>query len=290
LKLLRYDMGIRVMEKEDIEFATSLTAEEGWYYTPRELEVMLRLDPEGSFIFEEDERLGISTSVTYGRTGVLGHLVVSKKGRGRKIGSSLLKVALDHMTDRGVDSILLYAAQEAVSLYSRHGFAPRDEIYCVHLDLRDSHKRIPSRTCARMKRQDLSEVAELDERLFGDDRSALMKALYDEGPNHAFKIERDGRIVGYVMARHDHIGYDLGPWACTSDDSADAESLFLTALSTLEEGTIYMGSFFKNKEAVRIADTVPKTRSWRIPLMIRGKERYATDPHHTFGIAAFELG
>jgi ribosomal protein S18 acetylase RimI-like enzyme len=283
-------MGIRLMEKEDLEFATSLTAEEGWYYTPRELEVMLRLDPEGSFVFEEDERLGISTSVTYGRTGVLGHLVVSKKGRGRKIGNSLLKAALDHMAEKGVESILLYAAQEAVSLYSRHGFTPRGEIYCVHLDLKDSHKRPSSKTCAPMRRQDLAQVAEMDERLFGDDRRALLEVLYDEGPQHAFKIERDGRIVGYVMARHDHIGYDLGPWVCTTDDPADAESLFLTALTTLEESTIYMGSFFKNKEAVRIADTIPKARSWRIPLMIRGKDRYATDLHHTFGIAAFELG
>lgn len=279
-----------MLRKDDIDFAASLTAGEGWYYTPRELEVMLRLDPEGSFVYEDGERLGISTSVTYGRTGVLGHLVVSKKGRGRKIGESLLRSAIEYMVGKGVDSILLYATLEAMSLYQRHGFTPRDELYCVHLNLQHKVGPARSRDCVPMRRDDISEVAEIDRKMFGDDRSSLLRILYDEGPDHAFKLERDGRIVGFVMARHDHIGYDLGPWASVTGDPSDAESLFRTTLSTLTEGTVYMGSFFKNKEAVRIVDAMPKVRSWRIPLMIRGEERYATDLNHIFGIAAFELG
>ena len=283
-------MGIRVMRKEDIDFAAALTVKEGWFYTPRELELMLRLDPEGSFVFEDEQRLGFATTVTYGRTGVLGHLVVGREGRGKKIGGSLLKAAIEYVSEKGAESMLLYATPEAVKLYQKHGFVPRDDIYCVHLSLQKEHMGRRSPVCLHMKRQDLRQVSEIDRDLFGDDRKALLEVLFDEAEGHAFKLERDGRIVGYVMARHDHIGYDLGPWACTTGSPEDAESLFWTVLSTLEEGTVYMGSFYKNSEALKIVEKVPKLRSWRIPLMIRGENRYASNASKNYGIAAFELG
>ena len=117
-----------------------------------------------------------------------------------------------------------------------------------------------------------------------------MNALYDEGIQHGFKIERDGRLAGYVMGRHDHVGYDLGPWACLTEDPKDAEDLFRSALTTMDPGTIYMGSFIKNAKAIEITNQMPIVRSWRIPLMIRGKGRYESDLGKLFGIAAFELG
>jgi ribosomal protein S18 acetylase RimI-like enzyme len=283
-------MGIRILRQEDVDFAASLTVEEGWYYTPRELEVMLKLDPEGSLIFEDKEPLGFATTVTYGRTGVLGHLVVSRKGRGRKIGGSLLKAAIEYMSGRGAESILLYSANDAVKMYQKNGFRIQDEISCMHLHLDLSHRRDRSPDCLPIMKSDLSEVVEIDRDLFGDDRKSLIEVLYNEGPQHAFKIERDGRIAGFIMARHDHVGYDLGPWACLTGDAKDAQNLFWTTLSTLEDGTIYMGSFFKNADALRITENVPKVRTWRIPLMIRGKARYESDLGKLFGIAAFELG
>jgi GNAT superfamily N-acetyltransferase len=283
-------MGVRVLDKDDLEFATSLTAEEGWYYTPRELEVMLAIDPDGSFIYEDKERLGFATSVTYGTTGVLGHLVVSRKGRGRKIGESLLRATIDHMKSKGTRSVILYATHEAVRLYERHGFSTRAEISCVHLHLEDIHRSRRSPDCVPMNASDLPEVVDIDEGQFGDNRKALIDVLYREGQQHAFKIERDGRIAGYIMGRHDHEGYDLGPWVCLTGDPRDAEALWWTELSTFDDPTIYMGSFLKNSEALKIVEKVPKVRGWRIPLMIRGDDRYASDLSSLYGIAAFELG
>ena len=282
-------MPIRKLDKNDLEFAAALTAAEGWFYTPRELEVMLRLDPEGSFVYEDGERMGFATSVAYGRTGVLGHLIAGKKGRGRKIGQSLLQAALEHMESRGAESILLYATHEGVRLYEKHGFTVRDEIFCAHLNLENTSARNPSR-CEPLTRRDLPEVVEIDQELFGDRREKLLNALDDEGVQHGFKIERDGELAGYIMGRHDHVGYDLGPWACLTEDPEDAEDLFRSALSTMDPGTIYMGSFMKNPKAIEITSKMPIVRSWRIPLMIRGKGRYESNLSKLFGIAAFELG
>ncbi len=283
-------LGIRVLENKDLQFAADLTAEEGWFYTPRELEVMLRLDPEGSFVFEDEEQLGFVTTVTYGRTGVIGHLVVGRKGRGRKIGGSLLNKAIEYMESRGADSMLLYATKDAVKMYQKYGFVPKDDIYCVHLHLDDLHRKTKPSTCVPLTSSDMTDVASIDRMHFGDERIKLLSELLREGPQHAFKIERDGVIAGYIMARHDHDGYDLGPWACLTGDQHDAEDLWWSCLSTLESGTIYMGSFLRNESALKIIAKLPKVRSWTIPVMVRGRSRYSGDLSSLYGIAAFELG
>jgi N-acetylglutamate synthase-like GNAT family acetyltransferase len=283
-------MGTRTLRKEDLDFAVALTHEEGWYYTARELGVMLKMDPEGSFIYEEQEPLGFATCVTYGHTGVLGHLIVGKKGRGRKIGESLLRTSVENMTSKGAKSILLYATLEGTRLYQKFGFTIRDEISCRHLNIQSSHLNNSSSSCTPLKRSDLPEVVAIDSAMFGDDREKLIRLLFEEGANHAFKIEQDGRVAGYVLGRPNHVGYDLGPWACLTGNPRDAEGLFWTALSTFGEGTLYMGSFFNNAAALRIIDKLPLIKTWRIPLMIRGEARYTSNMDKLYGIAAFELG
>lgn len=283
-------MGVRILGKKDIGFAVSLTEEEGWYYTARELEVMLRMDPEGSFVFEDGEPLGFATCVTYGRTGVLGHLIVSKKGRGRKMGDSLVSAAVDYMSSKDVESMLVLATQEAVKLYQRHGFEIRDEISCMHSRLDDKFDRASSASCTRLMESDLDEVIVIDRRLFGDDRTRLIRILYHEAPDHCFKIERGDRIEGFIFTRPDHIGYNLGPWVCLTGAASDAEALFRTALSSMGNGKLYSGSFSSNQVALKIMDETPRINQWRIPLMIRGRARYSADTSKVFGIAAFELG
>ena len=283
-------MSVRILGEEDIGFAVSLTEEEGWYYTARELEFMLRMDPKGSFVFEEGERLGFVTCVTYGRTGVLGHLIVSKKGRGRKIGYSLVRAAVDYMSSKDVESMLVLATQEAVRLYQRHGFEIRNEISCMHSRLDDQYDRSPSASCTPLLESDLDEVIEIDQRLFGDDRDRMIRPLFQVSSGHSFKIERDGMIRGFIFARPDHVGYNLGPWVCLTDDPSDAEALLRTALSSIGNGKLYSGSFSSNRAALKIMDETPRINQWRIPLMIRGRDRYATDTGKVFGIAAFELG
>jgi hypothetical protein len=142
----------------------------------------------------------------------------------------------------------------------------------------------------QLEKSDLPEVIDIDQRLFGDDRSRLIELLYKESPGGAFKIERAGNIEGFIFGRPDHVGYNLGPWVCLTGDERDAEALFRTAVSTFDNGKIYMGVFTSNPTALKIADALPPINRWRIPMMTRGKDRYCADTSKIFGIAAYELG
>lgn len=284
-------MGVHVIRgSEDLDFAVKLTHDEHWFYTHLEIGRMLEIDPEGSFVYEEDgKRLGFITTVSYGRTGVIGHLIVSKEARRRRIGESLLLEALDHLSTKDLDSIMLYASGDGQKLYSRHGFTSRQQALVLHTQLEAQYVREGLKACAPLTANDLPAVIEMDRELFGDDRSRIMKILFRDYPQGAFKLERDGRLLGFIMGRPDHIGFDLGPWECVSEDPKDAEMLLDALLPILGSGVLYIGTFTRNKHAVQVFTRIPKRFELEIPLMIKGEDRYPGSDR-VYSVSAMELG
>jgi hypothetical protein len=186
--------------------------------------------------------------------------------------------------------MLLYATLEGVPLYNRLGFAVRREVSCIHAATVGGRGADAGTSCELVSEEDLPEIARIDSRIFGDDRSQLIDLLYEEFPENAFKIQRDGKIVGFSFGRRTPTGFDLGPWVCLSGSRKDAEDLFSATVSSLGEGTVYLGVFVDNLIAAEIADSFKKVGIWETQLMIRGNERYNTDIDKLFGVAAFELG
>ncbi len=279
-----------IKDRPDLDFAVKLTHDEHWYYTHLEIGRMLEFDPEGSFVYEESgKRLGFITTVSYGRTGVIGHLIVATGARRQRIGERLLLEAMTYLESKDVDSIMLYASGDGAKLYSRHGFTPRQEGLVLHTRLEPNNIRRVQTGCEPLTAKDLPAICEMDRTLFGDDRSRVMKVLLRDYPQGAFKIERDGRLVGFIMGRPDHVGYDLGPWECVSDDPKDAESLLDSLLPVLGQGTLYIGTFTRNAPAVRIFTRIPKIFELTVPLMIKGNERYPGS-ERVYAVSAMELG
>ncbi len=283
-------MGVRVLEKSDLEFSVRLTVEEKWFYTVTELERMLELDPEGSFVFQEGgERLGFVTTVTYGRTGFLGHLIVSGHARGRRIGDALVSAAVEYMHRAGAESMVLYASG-GLRLYEKHGFRPRQMALATHSRFEGVKPTETVSRCSKLTRNDLEEAIAMDRELFGDDRTRLYEILFRDHPEMAFKIDRGAGMEGFIFARPNHAGYDLGPWICKSKTTSDAEELFRKELSVMNRGMIYTGMFETNKTAISIVRTLEEARMWKVPMMVRGKERYQGPISGMYAVPAMELG
>ncbi|MGQ9588237.1 MAG: GNAT family N-acetyltransferase [Thermoplasmata archaeon] len=278
------------MGRDDLDFAIWLMNQEGWEYTRVELERMLRLDPEGSFIYEDKKPLGIVTSVRYGRTGVIGHLIVSREGRGRKIGQSLMGAVVGYLEGVGAESTLSYATQEGVRVHERFGFKASKEVLCMHVRTDPSMGMVRGRSCELLRSEDLAEVVSNDRELFGDERNRVIEMLYHEHPNHCFKCVRDGKIVSYAFGRRTPVGSDLGPWVCVSENREDAEAPLRSFLEASESGTMFLGVFSGNPTPLAISQTSAKERLWNTYLMIRGPGRYENSVRKVFGVAAFELG
>lgn len=283
-------MAVRKLKAEDIPQALSMINEEGWNYTSVELERMLRLDPDGSFMFEDGQPMGIVMGVSYGRTGVIGHLVVSKKGRGRKIGQTLLKRSLEYFDSHGTDSVALYATADGEPLYSKYGFTRRRHALCVNA-LRPAVSTTQKGLKAEpLLERDIPDAIALDSMVFGDDRSKLLDMLCSESSGHGFKLSQRGEMVGFILARESPVGYDIGPWVCTTGRDEDAMNLFAAEASTLNRGTIFLGTFEQNACASSLARSMDRIILWEVEHMVRGRDRYASSLASVYGIAAFELG
>ena len=278
------------MLPQDLPIALSVINEEGWGYTPPEIERMLRLEPGGSFLYVTKEPVGAITTVAHGSIGVIGHLVVSRKVRGRGIGKALLSHAIEYLRARGTDSVVVIATDEGLPLYLKHGFKVEREVLCKHFMIDAAHARMPYSRPTPMRKSDIRAVSEIDRELFGEDRTKLMNVLFDECPEACFKLVSGQGLAGFSMGRGTATGFDFGPWVCRPEAFADAEQLLNATLSAAGQGKIYSGLFAENKAAVAIIDKLPLIRMWSTKLMVLGKSKCYRDIDQMFGIAAFELG
>jgi len=276
------------MYDEDIDFALTMINREGWGYARVELERMLLMDPEGSFLYGDRNTLGVITSVTYGHTGVIGHLVVSEQARGKKIGQALIKRAIEYCDGAGAESILLYATAEGLPVYKKFGFDEKRQAMVTKALMSEADYGPSQNKCARITSNDLDDVQAMDECLFGDDREKLLRLLFAQFPQHSWKLEREGRLVGFIMGRTTPAGYDIGPWECTSGPH-DAECLLRAVLKSLGKGVVYLGVFTDHPEAVRMSNTLKPLIAWKTTFMVRGVDRYP-HPEGVFGMSSLELG
>lgn len=283
-------MPMRLFQRDDIEFALDLVHKEGWQYHRVELERMLDMDPEGSFLYEETEPLGFITSVTYQKTGVIGHLVVSERARGKRIGQALIDHAIDYASRQGVDSLMLFATEQGVEVYRKRGFRTIAEVFCIQAEKIGDMMRPEHPDIHPVHEDDFQLIGEMDASIFGDDRSKLLVHLYHDHPDLCFKLERSGTIQGYAFGRTTMSANDFGPWVCVSGSTADARDLLQSVVSRFDDRSVYMGVFTDNDEAVKLASELRVRRTWRTQLMVRGEARYTGRREHSLGLVGFELG
>jgi len=278
---------MRVMVKDDIDFAIGLTDQEGWAYTRPEFERILRLPHVGSLVWDDDGPLGFVTSVQYGDSAAIGHLVVSGEARGKKVGRRLLEASLRELDNSGIRSILLYATSAGEPLYKSCGFkALRDVVsYGFRVEPRKSLRRNEM-----LSSKDLQEVCELDGGLFGDDRSELLKELFRGHPDSCFKTVRDGRITGYVFGRRTPLGGDIGPWCSVTGSVDDALGLVNSVLDYFKGERVELGFFDDVPLARSILEGCEPLKQFSVKLMVRGDVRYPRERTGVLGIAGFELG
>ena len=278
---------MREMVEGDIDFVLGLTDREGWGYSRPELERVLRLSHLGCHVLEEDGPAGFITSIQFGETAVIGHLVVSAEARGRKVGRRLLEGTLSELDAAGTRSVVVFSTPAAERLYRSCGFRHSRPLVSMGFTVGEEEGR-PS--CSRLANDDLAEVCALDEEVFGDDRSGLLKELYGEYPDLCYKDVHGGDITGYVLARRNPLGGDLGPMCSTTGSPEDALSLMESVLHRFRGERLDLG-FFDDVPVLRPL-MESRTSIKRIPvrLMVRGDDRYGADRVGALGIAGFELG
>jgi GNAT superfamily N-acetyltransferase len=237
---------VEKMKLDDFSFAVQLANTMNWNMAVEDFEFMMKLEPQGCFVlFHSQERLGICTSVSFGRVGWFGNLVVKGGYRREGAGSLLVKNAIDYLKNKSVETIGLYAYPHLVSFYESFGFEPDIDF----LVLQGKAGLLPTEGAVRKaKKQDVPEVIDFDSQCFGANRKKLLEPiLLDTGNLCYIATENDG-IAGYVAAKVYGTMAEVGPLICHANHVEAAVMLLKTILSGLNGLAVSM--CIPKKEAV----------------------------------------
>ncbi len=243
----------RLFKESDIEFAYESTKIEGWNYAKKDIQRMFSYNPSGCFVAEiNGKRVGHVFSVSYGKLGWLGLLIVRAECRRKGIGTALMKEAINHLLTSGVETIRLEAVSAIATIYRKLGFVDEyDSLRLLGVNRKTAFAA--SSNVKLLKKETLTEIARFDAEYFGANRIKVLSSLYHDHPKLCFVSYAGSKIAGYVMFRKVEKGYRVGPWICTPKNPEAAKELLIKCMEKIEENAkLYVGVLAVNKEAVEI--------------------------------------
>jgi ribosomal protein S18 acetylase RimI-like enzyme len=248
-------LSIRLFKDKDIDFAYKLDEMEQWDDTRNDIKRMLNYEPYGCFIAEiKSKPVGHVFSISYGRLGWIGLLIVKSEYRRRDIGTLLTRRAMDYLLSCKVETIKLEAASSIADLYRRMGFADEYD----SLRFMGASRKITSLSsyCVNyLKREGMTQLAEFDAEYFGANRARVLNRLYQDNPRFCFVSRKGSKIVGYIMFRKTKSGYKIGPWICNPENPQAARELLMECMEAIgHNAKLYVGVPATNETAVEILE------------------------------------
>jgi GNAT superfamily N-acetyltransferase len=259
---------VRNMSRPDFEFTVHITGLMGWGLAEQDFEFMMELEPEGCFVLLDDsDRVGIATTVSFGKLGWFGNLIVDESKRNRGAGTLLVKHALKYLIEKNVATVGLYAYIKKIPFYRRLGFECDSEF----IVLKGKGFSSPVRANVRKaKKQELTEVIAFDQSCFGASRRKMLEPILIDRDNLCFVSTEDGQISGFAAAKVYRGVAELGPIACKEGQAKTAADLLRATLSALEglEASVFVPK--REKQIVSMLLESGFHESFRVERMFHG--------------------
>jgi predicted N-acetyltransferase YhbS len=223
---------IKKMTEEDFEYAVQLTDTKDWNLIEEDFKFMLNLEPEGCFVLLDDsEKIGIITSISLGRIGWFGNLIVEEKHQRKGAGSLLVKHVIDYLTRKSVEVVGLYSYLDAVPFYERLGFKYDSDFIVLEGKASTS---LGKANVSEVKAEDFQKIVEFDSSCLNASRRKLLEAIFHNTNNLCYLSSENGQLLGYIMAKVYEGMAEVGPLTCNPKRSDIAIDLVKTVFNRLE--------------------------------------------------------
>jgi len=269
---------IRVAKSSDVGSVCGLTDRVRWNHSLEVIERFLSYEPEGCFVAEiEGQHVGNVFTVSFGKVGWIGLLIVDEKFRRQGIGTLLMRRGISYLHKVGVETMELEAVPEIADLYRKLGFV--EEFDSLRFTKVNKIDHLSESLAVRpMNKEELSEVSAFDSRYFGADRSRVLRSLLESNPELCF-VSRSGRVIdGYVMSYRMKVGYRVGPWVCRPGSPMVARGLIVRCMEAIGDNEkLFVGVPVVNDVAVGIMKELGfelVTKSLRMYLGKRVENKY----------------
>lgn len=221
----------------DFQFAADLANTMDWNMSSEDFQLNKSLEPDGCLVaFDDAERVGIATCISFGEVGWFGNLVVKEKYRQRGIGSLLVKHAVAYLQAKGVETIGIYAYPHLTDFYSGLGFKLDEEFSVFHTQclVASASENLPT-----VKAKHVEQIEQFDSLCFGANRKKVLELLLLEKGNLSYYLSDDLGIAGYVAATVYSSMASIGPLVCREDRADYATMLLKAALGKLAGRNVY---------------------------------------------------
>ncbi len=236
-----FPVQIRKMELSDMDGLMRIKNAEGWNQTEKDWELIIKYPHSVNLVAVlEKQIVGTVCAINYKHTVAwIGMMLVDKEFRGRGISKLLLNETI-HRLEKCA-SIKLDATPAGRPVYLKLGFMDEYKLYrMIHPSVTEislspgSPEAVQAGQAVQavqVRPGDLPELAEFDRNVFGADRAALMKHMYENYPELAWLIRENNKIVGFCLGRRGVKYTQIGPVYASSE--AIAKSLIRTAVNCI---------------------------------------------------------
>lgn len=275
---------IAVMSHADIEFAKHLTDIEKWGHLEDDFERLVKLDPTGCFVaWQDTERVGIVTTVSYEGYAFLGNLIVAEEKRAKGIGFMLMKHAVSYLDKKGARTIELDGVFAAVSIYRRLKF--RDK----YLSLRFVREATEDRDVGikdRLVCPQSQSVLLFDREKTGIDRSMLLKSLMKNYEKTTYCLGKK-KISAYAVVRNRTNGVlHIGP--LVAENRMACDELLSSIIGKHRKDILTMGALERNQGAIEIL--LRHGFEYRPPSLRMYRGQRIDYDCHVYGIVSADVG
>lgn len=200
----------REMRPGDIPAGLRLCRASRWNQVGRDWEQFLLLEPHGAVVAAREERIvGTVATLRYGaRFGWVAMVLVDPAERGRGLGTGLLHRGLSLLT--GVGAARLDATPAGEGLYAKLGFIEEQRLTRLQRPAAPLASDHSDRGVRPLSGEDWPAVLTMDERVFGADRSRMLRWLHEGAREYAL-VAGQSALEGFVLGRHGYHYEHIGP-------------------------------------------------------------------------------
>ncbi len=229
---------VKIMSAEDFPFAVQLANTMNWNMTIEDFKINSALEPKGCFVlYEDSERAGIATSISFGKIGWFGNLIVNEKHRKQGAGTILLRHALDYLHSKGVETVGLYAYKHLTSFYRKAGFTADEDF--LYLQGKGFGKE-PDKPLIKAQKKDIPALIKFDSECFGASREKLLKPILLKKENTCYFSLQNQNIAGYAAVKVYREMAEIGPLMCQTERPDTATALLKAVLAELKDNEVYL--------------------------------------------------
>jgi N-acetylglutamate synthase-like GNAT family acetyltransferase len=152
---------------------------DGWPDIVPEFEYYIKKDFCHPLKTKADNKIvGVGTSIVFGKTGWLAHIIVDNNYRKRGIGYKIVEELLKGLKNHSVETWLLIATEPGKPIYIKAGFRIVTEYSYLKRENPWNELSI-SKNVSSFKDEYKSEILELDRKISGENRASLLSDYLD---------------------------------------------------------------------------------------------------------------